>query len=975
VKFSLNRRSFLKLLGIGGASAALSGCSSDPVDKIIPYLIPPEESVPGIADWYATVCRECPAGCGLLVKLREGRPIKLEGNPLHPVNRGSLCMRGQTSIQGLYNPDRIREPLIRQENGEFKGAAFNEAEAILTELLKSNVQENKPGEIALITPLMTGSLEKLLNEWMDTFQITKRLFYEPVSYENITEANRIVFSRNEISLYSMEKAEMVLSFGADFLETWLSPVEYSKDFGAMKKAEGNGRFVAVGPRLSMTAANADEWIDLNPGTEKTLALGLVHFILKEELNAPLEPDELDGMKILTEDFTLERVASETGIAKEKIAKLGIAFAKAKPGLALGGGIAVQGDDATETSMAVNLLNTITGNIGKTVRFGHEIAQGKINPYRDMLGLIESMNDQKVKVLILYDVDPLFNLPASSGFKEALENVPMVVSFSSFMNDTAKQANLIIPVSSPLEEWGDTVPRKGVYGLSQPVIRPQYNTKSFGDILLSLKQDKTGPATFHDYLKDSWKGVHKDFDAGKDFGSFWEESLKRGGVWRIAKDRKVTLSTLIFQKPFQIDSKEKEEKPYSLFLYPSIKFFDGRGANKPVLHEVPDPITHITWDSWLEISPKTALALKVKEGDFVAAESKDGRLEAPVHIYEGIKDNAAAVPLGLGHKEYGRYARGRGVNPVHLLPKEPENMSGGLLWSSLPVKLEKVKGKKPLASTQGGRRQFGREIARTIFLGIGKSILHLKTDKEVKEEKRVDMYRPHPFKEHRWGMVIDLNACTGCNACVAACYMENNIPVVGEKEVARGREMAWIRIERYIETNKSGLDTRFIPMLCQQCDNAPCEPVCPVYATYHNPEGLNAQIYNRCVGTRYCSNNCPYKVRRFNWFNHSWPEPLNWHLNPDVTVREVGVMEKCTFCVQRIREKKEQAKYEGRKVRDGEIMPACAQTCPTGAITFGDLKDKESRVSRLSEDKRSYRVLEEVNTKPSVFYLKKIKREI
>lgn len=982
MRFSLNRRNFLKMLGLGGASATLSSCGSEPTDKIIPYLIPPEESVPGIADWYATVCRECPAGCGLLAKLREGRPIKVEGNPHHPVNRGGLCMRGQGSLQGLYNPDRIKTPLMKRDIKDFEKVSWKDAEKEIFDILKTKIDQQKSDEIAVITPLITGSLEELLKKWMDAFYIKNHLIYEPISYEDIKEANRIVFSKSEIPLYSIEEAKMILSFGADFLETWISPVEYSKAFGNMKRADIKRQFIYIGQRMSLTAANADEWINLKPGTEKALILGLIHFILEEKLNTNLPFEELEMIKGFVEDFSLDRASSYTGISQQTIERIGKAFSIAKPGLALSGGIGVKGLYATDISVAVNLLNYICGNIGKTVRFGHEVGIGRVNPYRDMLRLTESIEQSRIEVLLIYNVNPVYNLPDSSGFKEAIKHIPYVVSFSPFMDDTAKEANLIMPSSLPFEEWGDYQPRNGVYGLQQPVMRPLFESRGFGDILLSLakgingnKTEKLSLNSFHDYLKDSWKRIHKELSPETDFDNFWEESLRRGGVFRAGADKEVKLSTKI-SLDSKIDLKKGEgDKPYTLLLYPSIKYLDGRGANKPLLHEISDPISKIAWDSYLEMNPETAAGLRVVEGDFVSVESPDGKIKLPVHIYEGIRRDVVAIPLGLGHKEYGRYAKQRGVNPINLLSKKTEEISGGMIWSPLNIKIDRVNKKKSLASTQGGRRQFGRRIAQALFFSMGKGILHLKTEKDIKKEKRRDIYKPYPYREHKWGMVVDLNACIGCNACVAACYMENNIGIVGEREVIRGREMAWIRIEKYIENRGNGLDVRFIPMLCQHCENAPCEPVCPVYATYHNPEGLNAQIYNRCVGTRYCSNNCPYKVRRFNWFSHAWPEPLNWQLNPDVTVREAGVMEKCTFCIQRIREKKEIAKEEERRLRDGEIIPACAQTCPTEAIIFGDLKDPESKVSKLWKNQRSYRVLEELNTKPSVVYLKKIKREI
>jgi molybdopterin-containing oxidoreductase family iron-sulfur binding subunit len=971
LRFSLNRRNFFKILGISGVSGIFSNCTSEPVERIIPYLISPDESIPGIADWYATLCRECPSGCGILVKLREGRPIKVEGNSFHPINRGGVCIRGQTSLQALYNPDRIKSPMRRKKSGKVEIISWEEVEKNLLDVFIEQIDKKRTDEIAIITPLITGSLERFLRKWMALFHIKNYLIYEPISYEGIKEANRILLSQPEIPLYSIEDAELIFSFGADFLETWLSPVEYAKSFGIMKGEDKKGRFVYIGPRMSLTAANADEWIDLKPGKEIVLIMGILNILLREKQENKLLPEERIAVKRLVKAYTPQRVASETGIPSGKIITLAKAFSKADPGLA------IAGNNDTYTSIAVNLLNYTAGNIGKTVHFGHEASLSRVNSYRDILELIELINRSKIKVLILYNVNPVYNLPNSSGFREAIKKVPHVISISAFMDDTTKESDLIIPSSLSFEEWGDYSPRKGIYGLNQPLIKPLYKTKGFGDILLNLARGVNKEIkrelpwnSFKDYLRDSWRELKDEFYPEENFDNFWEESLRRGGVWKIHRDKRVKLSSEGLNIS-TIEFKEEKDKPYTLLLYPSIRYFDGRDANKPIIQEIPDPISKIAWDSYLEINPKTASILEVLEGDFVTVKSANGNLEIPVHIYEGIREDTLGISMGLGHREYGRYAKERGVNPINLLSNDPEKISGSMIWYPLKVSIDKIRKKKYLASTDGSRRQFGRKIVQSLFIGIGKGISRVKSKKEIKR----DMYKPHPYKEHKWGMVIDLNLCTGCNACVAACYMENNIPIVGEKEVIRGREMSWIRIERYIENNGKGIEISFIPMLCQQCDNAPCEPVCPVYATYHNPEGLNAQIYNRCVGTRYCSNNCPYKVRRFNWFSHSWPEPLNWQLNPDVTVRSVGVMEKCTFCVQRIREKKEIAKEEGRRIKDGEIIPACAQTCPTGAIIFGDFKDPESKIYKLANNPRGYRVLEELNTKPSVIYLKRIKREI
>jgi len=618
-------------------------------------------------------------------------------------------------------------------------------------------------------------------------------------------------------------------------------------------------------------------------------------------------------------------------------------------------------------------------VGKTIRFQSETNGRKVASLSAMSTLIDEMKRGEIEILLLHGVNPIFTMPASSGFAGALKKVPFVASFSSFMDETTEHAHLILPDHTPLESWGDYFPREGIYGLMQPVMRPVFQTKSTGDVLLSVAKQldermaKRFPQqSFYDYLRERWREIHRTVAPTTDFETFWQEALKKGGVFSPPTAQPITLRAQIsgFEFPKDAPHFEGEEANPILLPFPSPYFFDGRGANKPWLQELPDPLTTIVWDTWVEIHPDTAKRLNISQGDLLVLESPNGKIQAPAYLYAGVRHDVVALPIGQGHTSYGRYAKGRGANPIAFLPPVPEVPSGGIRWCSTRVRIINTGKRRPLVMTAGSDRQHGRGIAQAIPLAA----LTGKQEGKVEEKKAPQIYPSHDHPKHRWGMAIDLNACVGCNACVTACYAENNLPVVGKEQVAKSREMSWLRIERYFEGDAENPKPIFLPMLCQQCDDAPCESVCPVYATYHTAEGLNAQVYPRCIGVRYCENNCPYKVRRFNWFTYTWPEPLNLQLNPDVTVREVGVTEKCTFCVQRIRESKDKAKDEGRDVRDGEIVPACAQSCPTEAIVFGDLNDPESRVSKLAQDPRGYKVLEQLNTKPAITYLKKIKRE-
>lgn len=980
----IKRRDFLKIIAVAGGTAAITGgCSSQPVEKIIPYVIPPDNVIPGIPTWYASTCTECPAGCGILVKNREGRAIKIEGNPVSPINSGSVCARGQAMLQGLYNPDRIAEPLRRNPSGRLGAISWDEAEGILAERIKGILARGMGNRVVFLTNNVSGTLGRLISDWLSAIGGGRHIVYEAFAHESLKEANKITFGVDRIPTYNIEKAKFLLSFGADFLETWLSPVEYARKFSQMhsyRKDKGMGKFVHVEPRRSLTGANADEWVAIKPGTEAFLALGIANIVLTEGSGSP--PGDAARLKSLLKDYIPEMVSSITGVTQETIRRIAKDFIEMRPSLAIGGGAAISSTNATQTFVAINILNYVSGNIGETVNFGESLTISQSNSFRDMVALVDSMSKGEVELLIVYNVNPAFTLPESLNFEGAIKRVPYVVSFSSFMDETTESANLVLPDHTTLEKWGDYIPRDGVYGLIQPVMNSIFNTKSTGDVILSLSKkieglkDKFAQPTFYDYLRDSWKAIHSQSGSDKDFETFWLEAVQNGGVFKEVPPKPVKLSDEVLNTVFAEPRFEGQGDKYFI-AYPSYRYYDGRGANKPWLQELPDAITTAVWDSWVEIHPDTAKKMGVSEGDFLSVESPYGKIETQAYIYRGIRPDTVAIQIGLGHKGYGRYAKDRGVNPIDILPNAIDETSGGFAWLSTRVKVSKTGKSAQLVKTQYTETQHDRGIVQAVTLkeiesGIRRSELPEEIEREEQSGK-IGMYKAHEHLKHRWGMSIDLSKCVGCGACVTACYAENNIAVVGKDQVGKRREMSWIRIERYFEEeNQDDSNMRFIPMLCQHCDNAPCEPVCPVYATYHNPEGLNVMVYNRCVGTRYCSNNCVYKVRRFNWFGYRWPEPLNWQLNPDVTVRSKGVMEKCTFCVQRIRFGEDRAKDEGRDVRDGEITPACAQACPTKAIVFGDLKDPESEVSRLSKDERGYSVLADLNTHPSITYLKKVK---
>jgi len=973
-KGGLKRRDFLKIIGVAGGTAAVTGACSPPVEQIIPYVIPPEGIIPGVPNWYASTCRECPAGCGIVVKNREGRAIKVEGNPKNPINAGGSCALGQAMLQGLYNPDRIRSPLIKNDTGRMQPAGWENAETALVEKLQEAMQKGSGSNIVFLSGHTPGSMGNLIDEWMTAIG-GRHLSYETYAFEPLTEANRIVFGIDKIPTYNIDKTKYLLSFGADFLETWVSPTLYTRQFSEMHsyKDKSMGKFVYIDPRASLTGVNADEWVSIKPGTEAILALGIASAIVSGGMSA----NGAGPFGGLLSRYTPDKVSSMTDVPEETIKEIAREFSSMQPSLAIGGGVATTTTKATETLVAVNILNYVAGNIGQTIDFGNTLTLSDVSSFDDISSLVESMSNGEVDVLFVYNVNPAFTLPKSMGFEDAIDKVPFVVSFSSFMDETTEKANLVMPDNTTLESWGDFIPNESVHGLIQPVMTPIFNTKSTGDVIISVTGQLKGfentfsQKDFYDYLRNAWKEVWTSSTGGGDFDSFWDKALEDGGIYKTTSPVPVSvsgdLSGVEFSEPeFQGDG------DFYFMAYPSYRYYDGRGANKPWLQELPDALTTGVWDSWVEINTETAEKLGIKLGDYVRIESPQGAIETQAYVYPGMRPDTVAVMIGEGHTSYGRYAKDRGVNPITILPVAKDALSGGFAWFTTKVNISKTGKYTPFVQTQYTTSEEDRPMVGTVALS---SLVSGELEQEHGEHEEPDFYPPVKHSsQYRWGMAIDLQKCTGCGACITACYAENNIPFVGKELVAKRRDMAWLRIERYFEKtdNKAGFDTRFLPMLCQQCGNAPCEPVCPVFATYHNPEGLNGMVYNRCVGTRYCSNNCTYKVRKFNWFSYKFPEPLNWQLNPDVTVRDKGVMEKCTFCIQRINYAKDQAKDNGRKVLDGELQTACQQTCASGAIEFGNLLDEESKVSKLSHDERGYKVLQSINTQPSITYLKKVK---
>jgi molybdopterin-containing oxidoreductase family iron-sulfur binding subunit len=961
----MKRRDFFKIVTTSGAAAATAGCQQT-AETILPLVVPNEQLVPGVASWFATVCRECPGGCGVIARNREGRIVKVEGNPDHPVNRGSLCLRGQASLQGLYHPDRFTGPQ-RREGDALRALGWDDALKAVGGKLAELRQGGRGRAVALVTQLENGSLGALMDRWVQALGARPRIMFEPYAYEALRAANRQVFNRDAVPYHAFEDADVVLSFGADYLETWLGG-DHAPGFATMHGFTGGraGTVIHVEPRQSLTASNADEWVRNAPGTEGLVALAVLRAMVDGGL-----VDKRFGEAVAAVD--LAKVAQETGVKPETFKHLAAVFGQAKAPLAVGGGVAVTGSNATQTLVAINLLNAAAGAVGKTVRFGPDAALGRATPFTEVAQLVEAMGKGEVEVLLLGPgVNPAFTLPGGLKFGEAAGKVPMVVSFAQQPDETTALAHVVLPAAHWLESWGDYSPREGVLGLMQPTMMPVRDALAFGDALLRLgraalgTEEGQGPLPWpgwQQYVRAAWEPIVKDQ---------WEAALQQGGVWRDVPAASVTVKVGAVEpgRP-RLDG---DAGGLVLLAYPSSRFYDGRSAGSSWLQETPDAMTQAVWDGWVEIAAETAGALGVGTGDLVRLTSAQGAIELPAYVSPTLHPGAVAVPIGHRYAPYHRRyvtAAPTPMNPLALLPAAVDAASGGPAFLATRVGVAPTGARRPLAILQATHDQDHREIAQHVDLRAAREQA---LRGPGKPHALPSLYPPQAYPGYRWGLTIDVDRCTGCQACVVACQAENNVAVVGKAQAAYGRQLQWLRVERWAEGPADHPVNMFLPMLCQHCEIAPCEPVCPVFAAYRTEEGLNGQVYNRCVGTRYCGNNCPYHVRRFNWYNYEFPAPLEVQLNPDVTVRQLGVMEKCTMCIQRIVAGKDRARDAKRTVRDGDIQTACQQTCPTRAISFGNLKDGQSEATRLAHSPRAYHVLEEIGTRPSVTYLRKVVKE-
>ncbi|MAR40059.1 MAG: quinol:cytochrome C oxidoreductase [Flavobacteriales bacterium] len=936
---STSRRDFLKFLGFSTAAATLAACET-PVNKVIPYVVKPEETVPGIANYYASTIYDGHDFASVLVKTREGRPIKLESN------KTCTNARVQASVLSLYDSARLRNPMKDGKDSDWK--------TVDTDITsKLNEIKNNGGNIALLTStIISPTTEKLISDFSEKYGNVKHIQMDALSSHGMLEANLETFGVRALPNYNFDKADVIVSFGADFIGNWGHPnneSDYSK--GRNPKNGKMSKHFQVESTLTLTGSNADERIQIKPSEQAGLLSNLYN--------------ALNGSSTLD----------------KRIAKIVDSLIEAKTS------IVVCNSNDKEVQLLVNAINNKLGNYGSTIDMQKTSYLRKGND-KDVSNLVDDINSGKIDALITYNVNPSYNLVNADEFNKGLGKVDLKISTSLYMDETAINMDYVCPDNHNLESWGDANPSNGEYTLMQPTINPLFNGRQFQDSLLSWIGSSE---EYYNLLKNSY--------------SSWEEKLHDGYFEGEQVNHSLTSN---FSAPsFSIPS----SKGIEFEISEKISMGDGSNSNNPWLQELPDPLSRACWDNYLTMSASTARDLGIKNwhvsngalnGSKVNITVNSKTLEnVPVLIQPGQAVGSVAMAVGYGRTNAGKCGTGVGHNAFTFV-------NGGKADISI------IEGEHEFAGVQLHHTMMGRDIVKETtladFINDPSSGNHREkyyTHDGLKTSDQVTLWDKHDHQTgHFWNQSIDLTLCTGCAACVISCHAENNVPVVGKEEVRKSRDMHWLRIDRYFssemtkersaEEKISAIDMYsemedpsenpevvFQPVMCQHCNNAPCETVCPVAATTHSAEGLNHMTYNRCVGTRYCANNCPYKVRRFNWFQYSDNDKFDYNmnddygkmvLNPDVVVRSRGVIEKCSMCIQMIQEIKLKAKTNGVSVKDEDVQTACSSACSTGAMIFGDSNDSSHEIYNLKNDPRKYDLLDHLNVAPSVFYQTKVRNK-
>lgn len=949
------RREFLKLMG---ASLALTsfGCIRRPAQKIVPYAKRPEEIIPGIANYYSSSFVDGDEFFGLIVKTREGRPIKVDGNPDFPINKGGVSARAVSHILSLYDPDRLTAPKKNLLNE--KRTNRDTVSLKYEDLDKEVVEALQAGKVAMLSKPLTGpSSRSLVSEFKNKFRTTNYYFNDHTQGLE-EEAQQKAYGSSVTPRYEVDKADFILSLGSDFLGAHQSSTAFTKQFSSRRSPGSNmNKLTVVESLLSLTGSNADERYTVAPGEELNFVMAIIYKL--GQTGGASVPQQVKQIAQPFADFYNSHKKAIDAVVADLV------NAKGKS-LVLTGGLNTQNEQALQLHLAVQYLNNVLGNDGKTIKY-RNTRTGEWGDTDSLTKLAGDIESGKVETLIVNDTNVIYQLASDHPLQSAIRKVKTVVYVGDRIDETGQVSHYVIPTDHPLEMWNDHEAYDGLYLIQQPTIRPLYDTRSFEQSLMKwmeLANSKPryagSDSDWFEYVENYWKANI----ASGNFDKFWNEVLQNGFYDSSESARNRVLSTRNFNESALKGIKPVKSKS-SLVLYKTIGLRDGNLANVAWLQEFPDPVTKICWDNYLVVSPKFAETNKFKQGQLVEVNVNGNKLAAPIHIQPGVHEKAIGLAVGYGRSAAGKVADGVGVNAFKLA-----KVSGNkTITAGLNYELKATNQNVSLASVQDHHSMEGRQI-----------VVEATLDQFMKEKsagihkhKVFSMWSKHKYPGHKWAMTIDLSKCTGCSACMISCQSENNIPVVGKKYILQGREMHWIRIDRYYTGAPENPGVVYQPVACMHCDNAPCETVCPVIATSHTDEGLNQMTYNRCVGTRYCANNCPYKVRRFNWFDYTEiRKPTEMALNPEVTVRARGVMEKCTFCFHKIRGVKEIAKQEGRKLKDGDVKTACQEACPADAIIFGDMNDSESKISKSLNNERTYSLIEEVNAQPNLKYLTKIR---
>jgi molybdopterin-containing oxidoreductase family iron-sulfur binding subunit len=919
-----SRRDFMRIMGASMALAGLSACTKQPLEAIVPYVRQPNNLVLGKPLFYATAMPLGAYGTGLLVESHEGRPTKIEGNPQHPSSLGGTDVFSQASVLGMYDPDRSQTNTYLGESRTWPDVLQS-----LRGAVKVSRTNGGAGLRVLSGATSSPSFVAQMQQFLKVYPRAKWYQWEAVNRDSVYSGAQLAFGQPVETIYDFSKAKVVLSLDGDFLSSGFPGFHrYTREFSKKRRPELKEemlRFYAVESSPTNTSAKADHRLHL-------------------------KASEVEGFtRALAGALGVSGAGGDFKQGQKKFAKALVKDLQAHKGEV----VVVVGDAQTPATHALaHAINASLGAPGKTVTYTEPVdSSAGTSKTEQLRQLVGEMNSGKVELLVILNTNPLYDAPVDLDFFNALNKVAVRVHMGLYQDETAKYCHWHLNATHYLEQWGDTRSFDGTVSFIQPLISPLYSGHSESELIEFLTNEDE--ATSYALTQRYWQSQH----TGVDFKGWWERSLHDGFVANSAFAPKTVTAKAVALPAAPVSS------GLEIIYRRDATTYDGRFANNGWLQETPKPMTQICWDNPVLMSVATAKKLNLKSEDEVELELNGRKVKGAIWLTPGHPDDAVTLSLGYGREKAGRVGSGVGVSAYKLRTSDAMAFAGGL-------KLTATGGHYGLASPQGHQAMEGRAIVRAATLEDFIKNPNFAHEMVEAPPAGLTMYAPYEYKDHKWGMAIDLNSCVGCKTCTVACQAENNIAVVGKDQVKRGRHMNWLRIDNYHEGPPENPNTYFQPVPCQQCENAPCEVVCPVGATAHSTEGLNDMVYNRCVGTRYCSNNCPYKVRRFNFLLYSdFDTPqLKFQRNPDVSVRSRGVMEKCTYCVQRITHARINAEEQNRKVQDGEVLTACQQACPADAIIFGDLNDPGSRVSKLKASQRNYGLLEELNTRPRTTYL-------